>query len=261
MQAIGINLEPAVAKGLLRHDASRPTSFGLEMHLVRMHKVVEEFNPRVIVVDPISALLHAGSHEGVTAMLLRLVDYFKSRQITALFTTLVEGRDWVHSDMAVSSLVDTWVFLRDIEIGGERNRGLYVLKSRGMAHSNQIREFVITKNGIELRDAYLGPEGVLTGSARLAQEARERSAESARAWEIEKRKLQLARKRKALDAQIAALKVEVEAEEAELGQLVAQEARRQKDARTDQAEMAVSRRAATSRRNKTNGGADRRDER
>ena len=167
MASIGLRLDDPIRKGLLRHEASRPTTFGLEMHLVRMHKIVEEFRPDVVVVDPISALIHAGTIEQITGTLLRLVDYFKSRKITALLTTLVGGTRLEHTDLAISSLVDTWMFLRDTELGGERNRGIYVLKARGMAHSNQIREFSITRKGIVLRDAYLGPEGVLTGSARL----------------------------------------------------------------------------------------------
>ncbi len=243
MQSIGIELEPAVRKGLLRHDASRPTAFGLEMHLVRMHKAIEEFRPDVVVVDPISALAHAGSISEISGMLLRLVDYLKSLGITALFTTMVQGSELEYTDLAISSLVDTWILLRDIESGGERNRGLYVLKSRGMAHSNQIREFALSSKGIRLRQAYLGPEGVLTGSARVVQEARERAAESAKLWEIERRKLQLERKRKALDAQVAALRVEVDAEEAELRQLLAQEGQRLEAARTERAEMAGSRRS------------------
>ncbi len=245
MESIGLTLEPPIKKGLLRHEASRPTAFGLEMHLVRMHQIVEEFQPDVVVVDPISALAHAGSMEAVTSVLLRLVDYFKSRGITALFTALMEGGNPEHTDLAISSLVDTWILLRDIEIGGERNRGIYVLKARGMAHSNQIREFVITREGIRLRDVYLGPEGVLTGSARLAQEAREKAAESAQGWEIERRKLQLERKRKVLDAQMAALRVEIDAEEADLRRLMTDEKGRAEAAQAERTEMAVSRRSAT----------------
>lgn len=243
MASIGLRLDDPIRKGLLRHEASRPTTFGLEMHLVRMHKIVEEFRPDVVVVDPISALIHAGTIEQITGTLLRLVDYFKSRKITALLTTLVGGTRLEHTDLAISSLVDTWMFLRDTELGGERNRGIYVLKARGMAHSNQIREFSITRKGIVLRDAYLGPEGVLTGSARLAQESKEKAAESAKQWDIEKRRLQLDRKRKALDAQIAMLKAEVESEESELRQVMAEEGARLATRQTERTQMAVSRRS------------------
>src|SRR5262249_8198706 len=156
---------PALQKGLLRHEASRPTTFGLEMHLVRMHKIIEEFQPDVTLVDPISALVHAGASAEIAGMFLRLVDYLKSQRSTVMFTTLVQSAAIEDTELAISSLVDTWIFLRDIEIGGERNRGIYVLKARGMRHSNQIREFTISREGIRLQQAYLGPEGVLTGSA------------------------------------------------------------------------------------------------
>jgi circadian clock protein KaiC len=157
-------------------------------------------------------------------MVMRLIDFLKSRQITALFTSLTNGGDALElSHLGISSLIDTWLVLRDIELGGERNRGLHILKSRGMAHSNQVREFLLTDHGIELRDVYVGPEGVLTGSMRLAQEARHQAATLSRQQEIERRQRDLDRKRQALDAQIAAQRAQFEAEQDELKRLIAQE--------------------------------------
>lgn len=168
MRSIGIRLEPHVKSGLLRFHASRPTVHGLEMHLATMHKIVEQFDPQVLVVDPVSNLVSAGTRAGAGLLLTRLLDFLKGRRITALFTNLTSGTDVEQTEVGISSLVDTWLLLRYNELNGERNRSLNVLKSRGMAHSNQIREFVLTNRGVELRDVYAGPAGVLTGSSGLA---------------------------------------------------------------------------------------------
>src|SRR5262249_36549418 len=160
-----LDLEPWVKKGLLRFYAVRSTMYGLEMHLGNFHKLAEEFAPRVVIFDPINSLVHAGSFGDAAAMLVRLIDFLKAQQITAYLTNLTSGEQALEkTDLDISSLVDTWLLLRDIELGGERNRAMFILKSRGMAHSNQIREFLITDKGIELADVYLGPDGVLTGS-------------------------------------------------------------------------------------------------
>jgi circadian clock protein KaiC len=257
MTSIGLNLSPAIKKGLLGHESFRPTTFGLEMHLVHLHKHVEQFQPSVVFVDPISALVHAGATEEVSSVLLRLVDYLKSRGITTVLSMLLHGanpNELEHTALALSSMVDTWVLLRDIETAGERNRGLYVLKSRGMAHSNQIREYGITPGGIVLREAYLGPEGVLTGSARVAQESRDKAAESARQWELEIRRLEIDRKQKAIEAQIAVLRAESEAEAAQLRRLMDEENSRLNAAREVRDEIAVSRHAET--RPKSEAGAN-----
>ncbi|MCD6043662.1 MAG: KaiC 1 [Burkholderiales bacterium] len=201
MKSIGVDLEPYVKKGLVHLDASRPTLFGLEMHLVRIHKLVADFKPAAVVIDPISNLVNTGTQLDTESMLLRLVDFLKSEQITALFTNLTSGGGaWESTDVGISSLIDTWMLLRDIESGGERNRGLYVLKSRGMKHSNQIREFVITPEGIQLEDVYIGPEGVLTGSLRTAQEARERAEAQRLRDEIAATQREVERLRAQLDA-------------------------------------------------------------
>jgi circadian clock protein KaiC len=201
MRTIGIDLEPYVKKDLVRIHASRPTLFGLEMHLVQIHKMISQFKPAVVIVDPISNFIDAGTAQEAQAMLLRLVDFLKEKRITALFTHLTHGGNHTEAtDVGISSLIDTWLLVRDIELGGERNRGLYVLKSRGMKHSNQIREFHITAEGIQLEDVYVGPEGVLTGSMRAAQEARERAEALALQGEIEAKQRELERLRAALEA-------------------------------------------------------------
>jgi len=257
MRSIGLNLEPWIKKGLLQFHASRPTLYGLETHLAVMHKQIQDFKPRVVVIDPISNLINTGSVAEVRSMLLRLVDFLKSEQITALFTALSSQGDasLEETEIGVSSIMDTWLLLRDIELGGERNRGIYVLKSRGTAHSNQIREFVITNKGIDIRDVYVGPQGVLTGSARLAQEARERAEKMARQVAIGSRQRQLTRKRAALEAQIAALKAEFDAEEVEVGRVLAQENQLVKQLQMDEVAMGRSR-GADKRVTHSNGAED-----
>ncbi len=245
MRSIGLNLEPWVKKGLLRFQSARPTLYGLETHLAVMHRQVSEFKPRVVVIDPISNLINTGSPTEVRSMLLRLVDFLKSQQITAFFTSLnsPDMKNLEQTDVGISSIMDSWLLLRDIELGGERNRGLYVLKSRGMAHSNQIREFVLTDKGIDIRDVYIGPEGVLTGSMRLAQETRERAEKVSRQLDIKSKQRQLARKRAALEAQIAALKAEFEGEESEIARVLNQENQLVKQLEIDEMAMARSRQA------------------
>jgi circadian clock protein KaiC len=224
MKSIGLDLAPWVKKGLLRLEASRPTLHGIEMHLAVVHKLVNDFKPHAVVIDPISNFANAGTAAEAEAMLLRLIDFLKARQITAMLVHLTSGGNaWERTDVGVSSLIDTWILLRDIELAGERNRGLYVLKSRGMKHSNQIREFVITPQGIELLDVYVGEEGVLTGSMRAAQENREKAAAQSRAYEMQRRQRELGRKRAVLEAQIAALRAEFEALDEERGIVSAQD--------------------------------------
>jgi len=234
LRSIGLNLTQWVDKGLLRFHASRPTLCGLETHLATMHQVVSQFQPHVVVMDPITSFTAIGEIVEIKAMLTRMVDFLKARRITAFFTTLTHSGDILEgTETDISSLIDTWLLLRDIELSGERNRGLYVLKSRGMAHSNQIREFLLTSHGIELKDVYVGPGGVLTGSARLAQEAQEQAVRVLEGQEIEVRQRDLERKRQVLAAQVAALEANFAAEEAEvrrgIGQLQQREARLQQN--------------------------------
>ena len=216
MHSIGLRLEPWVKRGLLRFHAARPTLYGLEMHLVKMFKEIIAFEPAVVIVDPMTSLLAAGSESETRAMVTRLNDFLKARQVTTLFTSLThEGSALRQSEVTISSLMDSWLLLQNIESDGERNRGLYVLKSRGMAHSNQIREFVISQRGIDLVDAYIGPSGMLVGAARAAQSAREKAAALAGQQEAQRLQRTLERKHSAVEHQIAALRSEYEAEEQE----------------------------------------------
>jgi circadian clock protein KaiC len=256
--SVGLRLEPLLRKGLLRIDASRPTAFGLERHLTTIHRAIEELAPRAIVLDPITSFLSAAAPRDARAMLTRLVDFLKEQQITALFTSLTGGgEDLEETEIGLSSIVDSWLLLRDIELGGERNRTLHILKSRGMAHSNQLREYRITARGIEILDAYLGPEGVLTGSARLAQEARELAARVARDQQLQGQRLSLERKRRALEAHIARLRLEFEAEESAAQQAITQDTEREQVLAEDREAMARSRKAdengARERRRRSNG--------
>jgi circadian clock protein KaiC len=243
MRTIGIDLQPFIRKDLLRVHSSRPTVFGLEMHLVRMHKLISQFQPSVVIVDPVSNLQTAGSKEDTTNLFVRLVDFLRKNGILGFLVSLTAGASPLEAtDEAVSSMVDTWLLLRDLESNGERNKALYVLKSRGMDHSNQLREFHITSKGVKLVAAYLGPEGVLTGSARLAQEAKEIAAAQVSRQELERKKLALTHRRKTMEAQIEALRAEFRAEEEELRRAVASEKNRLGQIEIDRDAMARSRR-------------------
>jgi circadian clock protein KaiC len=217
MYSIGLRLEPLVQRGLLRFHSARPSLYGLEMHLATMFKEVATFQPSVVIVDPITSLMDAGTDSETKGMVTRLIDYLKAGQVTSLFTSLTQGGHVLQqSEMAMSSLMDSWLLLQDLEGNGERNRVLYVLKARGMAHSNQVREFLISDRGIDLVDAYIGPSGVLTGSARAAQEALETAAVLAGQQEAARRKRELERKRVALGRQISGLRSDYETEAVEL---------------------------------------------
>ena len=254
MRSIGIDLGPWVKKGLLRFDATRPTFYGLEMHLLRMHKLVRETRARVVVVDPITSYISLGDTLEVKSMLNRLIDFFKAHQITAFFTSLTEGGSALEqSEVGISSLMDTWILLRQIEANGERNRGIWVLKSRGMAHSNQIREFVFTERGIELVDVYLGAAGMLTGTARVAQEAQEKAEALLRRQDLERKQRSLAQREKALEAQIAALREAFETEKKELEKDIIDQKQQERVLQQDRVTMARSRKADASSNNRPNG--------
>jgi circadian clock protein KaiC len=216
MRSIGLNLEQWTTKKLLQFHSSRASFYGLEMHLAVIHKIVQEFQPEVVVLDPVGSLIHAGNRRDAQSMMIRLIDFLKERKITAFLTNLTSGGQALErTDVEISSIVDTWLLMRDIELDGERNRALYVLKSRGMAHSNQLREFLLTPQGVDLLDVYVGPEGVLTGSSRLSQEAREKADALARRQDAERKDRDRMRKREALEARIVALRKEFEVAEAE----------------------------------------------
>ena len=254
MRSIGVDLAPWIKKGLLHFDATRPTFHGLEMHLLRMHKLVMKTKARVVIVDPITSYTSLGDTLEVKSMLTRLIDFFKAHQITAFFTILTEGGSALEqSEVGISSLMDTWILLRHIESNGERNRGIWVLKSRGMAHSNQIREFAFTDHGIELLDVYIGSEGVLTGSARAAQEAKEKAEALLHRQELELKERNLERKNQAQQARITALRAEFEAEKEELERDILERKHRGELLDHDRAAMASRRQADAPSNNRPKG--------
>jgi circadian clock protein KaiC len=227
MRSVGIDLEPWMKKGLLEIRSSRPTLQGHEQHLVTMHDAIRAFRPTMVAVDPITNLFMATNDTAVKPTLMRLIDFLKKEQITAVFTSLTTSGDATSasedSQVGVSSLMDTWLLLRNIEFNGERNRTIFVRKSRGMAHSNQVREFVLSDKGIDLVDVYLGGDRMLTGSARVAQETQERTAAAMRGQDHQRKLRQLATKQKAIEAQIAALQAEAETEAEEVQFAMARE--------------------------------------
>jgi circadian clock protein KaiC len=229
MRSIGIDLERFVRKGLLKFHNARPSTWGLEVHLAMIYKAISEFSPSVVMVDPITNFLAIGDKIETKSMLTRLIDFLKSRQITAMFTSLTSGgHDLEDSEVEVSSLMDAWLLVKNNEHNGERNRGLYVLKARGIAHSNQVREFLLTDHGIKLVDAYVGSEGVLMGSARSSQIAREKAAEVDRKLVMERKQRELRRKQELYEAQLVALKGQYETERDTLLRELEEEKQREK---------------------------------
>ena len=250
MRSVGLDLQQWVDRGLLRFSARRPNLYGLETHLASMHREVKEFDPAAVVVDPISALMGAGVAGDVHSMTLRLIDVLKSRGVTALFTNLGAGSaETATTEMQISSLTDTWLLLYNRETNGEHNRQLYLLKSRGMAHSNQVREFLMSAGGISLREVYVGPDGVLTGSARLAQEAKDRADRLLRTQEVERRTREIVRRRREIAAQIETLQAQLASEEGEMELLNLEGSAREDQRAADRIALAqsrASRRAASS---------------
>jgi circadian clock protein KaiC len=242
MRSIGLRLGRWMDEGLLQFHSARSSMLGLEMHLVKVHKIVKQFKPAIVVLDPVTALLHTGSSFDAKNMLLRLIDFLKESKVTTLMTSLTSGSSVEEkTDVDISSLVDTWLLLRDIESGGERNRGLYILKSRGDGHSNQIREFQLTDCGIQLREVYLGEKGMLTGSARVMQETLDASQVLSARQQIENNRLLIERKRKALETRIAALQLELETDVQASRQLIAQQELKLQMSRLDRKAMVESR--------------------
>jgi circadian clock protein KaiC len=226
MKSVGVDLQKHLDSGTLQIHSSRPSLNGLELHLLTLRKLIKEFKPTTIIIDPISNLISVGSEHEVKSMLVRLIDMLKVNNITALFTSLNKQTENFRPDLAeesVSSLVDTWITVRDMEGIGERNRGIFIIKSRGMGHSNQVREFIITSNGIELLDVEFGPQGILTGTARKSHQYKKEISDIKLQNEISRKDREIERKRKVLQANIEALKNEFESAEEELSILKATE--------------------------------------
>ncbi|MCB2409981.1 circadian clock protein KaiC [Hymenobacter lucidus] len=240
MHSVNIELASYVANGLLRIEAARPTLNGLERHLVTIHKIIGDYKPDAVIIDPISNLISVGNLSEVKSMLIRLIDFLKVNNITALFTSLVSGRN-IQQEMTeegVSSLVDTWISVRDLEGIGERNRGLSILKSRGMSHSNKVREFLVTDQGIQLLDVVIGPAGIVTGAGRLTQQLHEQAQTLAAQQEQERKDRELERRRRVLEATIGNLRTEFESVEEELRQINDEELARQKTLAHNKAQFA-----------------------
>jgi circadian clock protein KaiC len=244
MKSIGINLEQWIKNGSLAIHATRPSHHGVEAHLAQIIKVISAFKPQVVIIDPITNLIASGSDVDVNSMLTRLIDYLKKYLITMMCTNLTGGGNaFEATDAGISSVIDSWLLLRDVELGGERNRVMYILKSRGMSHSNQMREFLITDKGLDLLDVYLGSEGVLTGTARFTQIARMNAAEKKRMSEINRLQTEIERKRKTMDARISLIRDEYESTEAELNSLLLQERILDEESESDQKQIGRLRRS------------------
>jgi circadian clock protein KaiC len=244
MRSIGLDLERWVKKGMLEFRNSRPTLYGLEMHLVTMHKAIEKFDPSIVVVDPISNLVAAANEMEVKSMLSRLIDFLKMKEITAFCTDLTSvGGSLEHTDVSISSLMDTWLLLQIIEGNGERNRGLSILKSRGMEHSNQIREYCLTDKGADLVDVYVGAGRVMAGAARAVQEAKDKFEILERNQEIERKQRDIERKEAVIEAQIAALRSGFEAEKDEVERAITRASQHQEIIIEESQAMARTRKA------------------
>jgi circadian clock protein KaiC len=246
MHSIGIYLESYIDRGLLKVAPSRPTAHGLETHLVSIHKTVNEFQPDLVILDPITSLVTAGTSPETKSMMIRLIDFLKTRETTTFFTSLISGAETVgEREVGISSLIDTWLSLQAVRSGGERNRTLTIIKSRGMDHSNQTAEYRLHDHGLELVDTYLGASSVLTGSARLAKEAEDQAAMVDESEEIAHKEKERERRRRSLEAQIAELREQFEAEEAALTRDIQKTGRRRNRLGNDRAAMAKSRHAFT----------------
>ncbi len=244
MLSIGIDLRKWIKKGLLQIHALRPSYAGLEAHLVLKQKLIIGFKPQVVILDPLNSFVIGDNEIEVKSMLTRLADFLKKRQITGFFTNLVQGGSPVdRTDVSISSLIDTWLMLRNTDSDGEYNRGLYILKSRGMPHSNQIREFLLTDHGVELRDVNIGPGGVLTGSARLTREAENQAILLTHKQQVELRRIELERKRSSLEAQIALLRADFAVQEAASLKIIDQETAEKAQLAQGRVDMGVSRKA------------------
>jgi circadian clock protein KaiC len=246
MSSIGMNLREHVDNGLLLFHASRPTLYGLEMHLVEIHKLIESFKPKTLVLDPITNLITIGSMSEVKSMLIRLIDFLQKSNVTVLFTALnLNAYSTTQTDEGVSSLVDAWISVRDLESNGERNRVLYIMKARGMEHSNQVREFVITSRGLEMVDVYVGGDEILIGSARELHQLAETTGAELRNFAQSRKEKQILRKKTLLEAKIGALQEEFESLKDELSGTVEEEDLRKQIMEKNRDELMRKRQMAT----------------
>lgn len=244
MKSLGIDLGRWIKSDKLRYIATRPTFYSLEMHLAVMLREVIRFNPSLVILDPISAFLESGDRMEIQSMLLRVVDFLKGRGVTAVFTHLMHGQDGrVETDAGLSSLMDAWILLLNREVSGEFNRELYLLKARGLAHSNQVREFIMSDRGIQLMTPYLGESGALTGSARKIEEAKSRRAELQRNAEMSRAQHQIEQKRRNAKAQMEALQAELDADEVQLKLMTQNEDEYRRQAADDRIEIERSRKS------------------
>jgi len=231
LNSIGMDLAPYVEQGLLQFDAVRPTNYNLEMRLFKIHRWVQEFQPSTVIIDPMSNLILTGSLMQTKNFFMRLIDYLKSKQITVLMTNLTAGdadHDHEQTEVGVSSLMDTWLELQTLKVNGERNRIIYALKSRGMMHSNQVREFIVTNEGVKLVEVYLGGGKVLTGTERINQELNEQYAAKKRRQNFEQKKREYEQEKKRVQAQINDLQMQLLNREAELNLLIEEEQEEEK---------------------------------
>jgi circadian clock protein KaiC len=242
MASIGMNLGQWEKKGLLRFHSVRSSLYGLEQHLVSIHKLVREFKPAAVIVDPVSNLVAIGEMSEIKAMLTRMIDFLKNEGVTTLFTSLNGGGDITEStEVGISSMMDTWILLRNMETSGERNRLLFILKSRGMAHSNQVREFILSNEGIRISDVYIGMGSVLMGSARLVQEAKDKAESFTQKQNSLRRQRELEQERQLIRSQMESLKLKRDALEEEIKTLAANEESRLESSDRDLAGLAISR--------------------
>jgi circadian clock protein KaiC len=198
-----------VERGLLKFLAARPQSVGLDYYLGAMVDLADTHHPTLVAIDPMSALNCVGTQSDARGLIMRIINILKSRKITGIFTSLTnDGERSAEIEAGITSLIDTWILVRNLEQNGERTRGLTVLKARGVKHSNQIREMILTNRGVTFAPIYVGPEGVLTGSARAAQDVLDKAANQAARKHAQLRKAVLTAKRKA----IAAKTIEMESE-------------------------------------------------
>lgn len=253
MRSIGIDLKQWVEKGLLHFQPMRPSAYGLEMHLALIQRSIEKLQPKIVLFDPISSFAAAGTLFETKAMLARLIDYLKSRQITAMMTALTSADNPVEqSEVGISSLIDIWVLLRNLEQGGERTRTVYILKARGTDHSNKVREFLLSDRGIDLVDVYMGPGGILTGSARTVQEMKDRADKAALEREVRHKQEEIDRKRDTLEARITELKAEFEIERMEIEDAIAQAREDTDNQLAERREAGVKKKSRPSAQRKTN---------